>query len=117
MPQGPVTHRNAEQSGQSLGAEIVRANLFAVDLKRPRRIDRYIDYFGSGGARRTEATADPCGESVLDAAVTDRVHNSPVLAWLTAGEGLHNDHHARPRAPKFSVRLSSVIRRGCWFAR
>jgi stearoyl-CoA desaturase (Delta-9 desaturase) len=30
--------------------------------------------------------------------------NSAVLAWLTAGESLHNNHHAHPRAPKFSVR-------------
>ncbi|MBI1846106.1 MAG: fatty acid desaturase [Candidatus Rokubacteria bacterium] len=33
-------------------------------------------------------------------------HNSAVLAWLTAGESLHNNHHAHPRAPKFSVRRS-----------
>ena len=31
-------------------------------------------------------------------------YNSIVLAWLTAGESLHNNHHAHPRAPKFSVR-------------
>jgi len=31
-------------------------------------------------------------------------HNSVVLAWLTGGESLHNNHHANPRAPKFSVR-------------
>jgi stearoyl-CoA desaturase (delta-9 desaturase) len=30
--------------------------------------------------------------------------NSIVLAWVTAGESLHNNHHAHPRAPKFSVR-------------
>ena len=29
--------------------------------------------------------------------------NSTVLAWLTGGESLHNNHHAYPRAPKFSV--------------
>jgi len=26
-----------------------------------------------------------------------------VLAWLTGGESLHNNHHAHPRAPKFSM--------------
>lgn len=26
------------------------------------------------------------------------------LSWLTAGESLHNNHHAHPHAPKFSVR-------------
>jgi stearoyl-CoA desaturase (Delta-9 desaturase) len=31
-------------------------------------------------------------------------YNSKVLAWLTAGESLHNNHHAYPRAPKFSMR-------------
>lgn len=31
-------------------------------------------------------------------------YNSCVLAWVTGGESLHNNHHAHPRAPKFSVR-------------
>ena len=31
-------------------------------------------------------------------------YNSRVLAWITGGESLHNNHHAHPRAPKFSVR-------------
>lgn len=26
------------------------------------------------------------------------------LTWVTGGESLHNNHHAHPRAPKFSVR-------------
>ena len=30
--------------------------------------------------------------------------NSRVLAWITGGESLHNNHHAHPRAPRFSVR-------------
>jgi stearoyl-CoA desaturase (delta-9 desaturase) len=30
--------------------------------------------------------------------------NSIVLAWDTGGESLHNNHHAHPRAPRFSVR-------------
>ena len=30
-------------------------------------------------------------------------YNSPVLAWVTGGESLHNNHHAHPRAPKFSM--------------
>jgi len=33
-------------------------------------------------------------------------YNSSALAWLTGGESLHNNHHAHPRAPKFSVRRS-----------
>lgn len=31
-------------------------------------------------------------------------YNWPSLSWMTAGESLHNNHHAHPRAPKFSVR-------------
>ena len=31
-------------------------------------------------------------------------YNSRILAWVTGGESLHNNHHANPRAPKFSVR-------------
>jgi stearoyl-CoA desaturase (delta-9 desaturase) len=30
-------------------------------------------------------------------------YNSRVLAWFTGGESLHNNHHAHPRSPKFSV--------------
>jgi stearoyl-CoA desaturase (Delta-9 desaturase) len=29
-----------------------------------------------------------------------------VLAWITGGESLHNNHHAHPRSAKFSVRRS-----------
>ena len=31
-------------------------------------------------------------------------YNLRILAWVTGGESLHNNHHAHPRAPKFSVR-------------
>jgi len=30
------------------------------------------------------------------------------IALLTGGEGLHNNHHGRPRAAKFSVRLTEI---------
>jgi stearoyl-CoA desaturase (delta-9 desaturase) len=29
-----------------------------------------------------------------------------VLAWFTGGESLHNNHHAFPKSPKFSVSRS-----------
>jgi stearoyl-CoA desaturase (delta-9 desaturase) len=35
-------------------------------------------------------------------------YNSRVLAWLTGGESLHNNHHAFPRSPKFSWRRSEL---------
>jgi stearoyl-CoA desaturase (Delta-9 desaturase) len=31
-------------------------------------------------------------------------YNWRVLAWITGGESLHNNHHAHPRSAKFSVR-------------
>jgi stearoyl-CoA desaturase (delta-9 desaturase) len=31
-------------------------------------------------------------------------YNSRLLAWLTGGESLHNNHHAHARSPKFSMR-------------
>lgn len=33
-------------------------------------------------------------------------YNWRSLAWVTGGESLHNNHHAHPRAPKFSMRRS-----------
>jgi len=35
-------------------------------------------------------------------------YNSRVLAWVTGGESLHNNHHAAPRSPKFSVLRAEV---------
>jgi stearoyl-CoA desaturase (delta-9 desaturase) len=35
---------------------------------------------------------------------TNTAYNSRLLAWVTGGESLHNNHHAYPRAPKFSMR-------------
>ena len=31
-------------------------------------------------------------------------YNARILAWVTGGESLHNNHHAHPKAPKFSAR-------------
>jgi hypothetical protein len=49
-----------------MSAGIVRAHLLAAEVDRLKRIDRHIDYFGSGGPRRIGDTLDPCGESLLD---------------------------------------------------
>lgn len=35
---------------------------------------------------------------------SNTAYNSLALAWLTAGESLHNNHHAHPGSPKFSIR-------------
>jgi stearoyl-CoA desaturase (delta-9 desaturase) len=35
-------------------------------------------------------------------------YNSSLMAWLTGGESLHNNHHAHARSPKFSMRRWEV---------
>ncbi len=35
---------------------------------------------------------------------TNTAYNWRLLSWVTGGEALHNNHHAHPRAAKFSVR-------------
>jgi hypothetical protein len=64
---------DAEQSERRTSVPFARTSPVKVAVDRPvkiavdrrRRIDHYIDYFGSGAARRV--TPDPCGESLLDA--------------------------------------------------
>lgn len=34
--------------------------------------------------------------------------NIRLIAWLTGGEGLHNNHHGYPRSPKFSFRRGEI---------
>ena len=36
--------------------------------------------------------------------LTNSATNLRILAWLTGGESLHNNHHAHPSSPKFSMR-------------
>ena len=49
----------------------------------------------------------------MDSAITSATGILPTrrrtfdsIAWLTGGEGLHNNHHGFPRSPKFSVKRS-----------
>jgi stearoyl-CoA desaturase (delta-9 desaturase) len=35
---------------------------------------------------------------------SNTAYNSPILATVTGGESLHNNHHAHPRSPRFSMR-------------
>ena len=84
MSHQPVTHFSAEPSGRGASAEMVRARLFGVDVQRPKRIDRQIDYFGSGGVRRPVVDPDPRGESSLDAALSRLLH---VVLHVVKGAG------------------------------
>ena len=38
------------------------ARELTADVDRPKRIDRYIDYFGSGGLRRVGVTLNPAAD-------------------------------------------------------
>jgi hypothetical protein len=69
MSHQPVTHLSVAQSGRRSSADMVCARLFGVDVQRPKRIDRQIDYFGSG-ERRPIVNGNPRGGSALDAALS-----------------------------------------------
>jgi hypothetical protein len=75
MSHQPVTH---------FSAEMVRARLFGVDVQRPKRIDRQIDYFGSGGVRRAVVDPDPGSASSLDGALSRLLH---VVLHVVKGAG------------------------------
>jgi hypothetical protein len=62
MSSGPITRVNPERFRRIACVDIVRALLVHVDADRQRRIDDYIDYFGSGGVRGTVVMADPDSE-------------------------------------------------------
>lgn len=40
--------------------------------------------------------------------IDDTAGNFRSIALITGGEGLHNNHHGRPRSAKFSVRPSEI---------
>jgi hypothetical protein len=44
-PSAPVS---SEQARQDASAAIARAHLLDIEVDRPKRIDQYVDYFGSG---------------------------------------------------------------------
>ena len=72
------------------GVVAMLAHALPLRLRRPPRSSTG---WGTGvGAQNFENTA----------------YNSRVLAWLTGGESLHNNHHAFPRSPKFSLRRSEL---------
>ena len=39
---------------------------------------------------------------------SNTAYNASLLAWMTAGESLHNNHHAHPRSAKFSMQRVEV---------
>jgi len=67
MSRRQVTHLGTEQPRRSASGKIAPAHRFEVDIDRQKRIDYNVDDIGTGGTRHRVATADPCGESWLDA--------------------------------------------------
>jgi hypothetical protein len=49
MPHRPVIAICSEQARGNTSAAIARAHLLDIEVDRPKRIDQYLDYFGSGG--------------------------------------------------------------------
>jgi hypothetical protein len=47
MPRRRLAHVDADVSKRTTSIEIVRSQLFAVDVDRKKRIDDAIDYFGA----------------------------------------------------------------------
>ena len=47
---------------------------------------------------------------------SNTARNSQLLAWLTVGEGLHNNHHAAPTSARFSLRRGEIDV-GWWLVR
>jgi hypothetical protein len=50
MSRRPVTPRRTEPSPRSSSAGGAPPRWFAADVDRPKRIDHFIDYFGTGDA-------------------------------------------------------------------
>ena len=48
----------SEEARRNARAEISRALLLEIEVDRPKRIDQYLDYFGSGGESRTDQVKD-----------------------------------------------------------
>jgi hypothetical protein len=52
MPRRPSPPASSDQARQDMSAATARPHLLDTEFDRPRRIDQYIDYFGSGGTDR-----------------------------------------------------------------
>ena len=84
---------------------------------RPARGPGHRLVAGRGGhARCTRSSTCSCWRPLINGLghwrggqnFENTAYNSRVLAWLTGGESLHNNHHAFPRSPKFSLRRSEL---------
>ncbi len=53
------SHRSAEPPERPASLRYTRAHPLALVADRPRRIDSWIDYFGTGEPRRTAVSAPP----------------------------------------------------------
>jgi hypothetical protein len=60
------SRRSTAPTERNVRARGMLATSLEADVERPRRVDAYIDYFGSGEARRPSISSGPRGESLLD---------------------------------------------------
>jgi hypothetical protein len=62
MPQRPLANVDADVSKRTTSIELMRSQLFAVDVDRKKRIDDAIDYFGATPS--TQAAPRPSVQSI-----------------------------------------------------
>jgi hypothetical protein len=58
--------RSTAPTERNVRARGALTTFLEADAERPRRVDSYIDYFGSGEARRASISSGPGGKSLLD---------------------------------------------------
>ena len=61
MSREPSAPGNPEQAKRNASAAVARSYLLDIEVDRPKRIDQYLDYFGSGGETRPFAEARAAG--------------------------------------------------------
>lgn len=72
--------RSAEQPERLASLRHTLGRLLELVADRPRRIDAWIDYFGTGVARRTTISAHPRGSS-LSAPSPRRSTRNPIAGF------------------------------------
>jgi hypothetical protein len=66
QPSAPVS---PEQAKRNTSVAVARGYLLDIAVDRPKRIDQYLDYFGSGGETRLGPEGRAPGSSALECTI------------------------------------------------